>query len=242
MLQILIKEVNSFLNSLIAYIVICVFLTGIGLLMWVFPDTNVLDYEFADMDTLFSLGPYVFLFLIPAITMRLFSEEKKSGTLELLLTRPLTDMQIILGKYFSGLLVVIFALIPTVIYYFTLYKLGSPEGNIDSAGVIGSYIGLILLGALFTSIGVFSSAITENQIIAFIIAVFLCFFLYVGFDSIASIDIWGGSAVMLEQLGIIYHYNALSRGLVDLRDVVYFISMIALMLLLTNLILGSRKW
>ncbi len=242
MIRVLIKEINSFLNSLIAYIVIGVFLTAIGLLMWVFPETNVLDYGFADMDTLFSFGPYVFLFLIPAITMRLFAEEKKTGTLELLFTRPLSDWQIILGKYFAGFLLVVFSLIPTIIYYFSIYKLGQPEGNIDTAGVIGSYIGLFLLGGVFTAIGIFSSSITENQIVAFILAVFLCFFFYTGFSSLANIDVWGNASIYLEQLGISYHYTSLSRGLIDLRDVAYFISVIAFMLLLTNLKLGSRKW
>ncbi len=242
MIRVLIKEINSFLNSLIAYIVIGVFLTAIGLLMWVFPETNVLDYGFADMDTLFSFGPYVFLFLIPAITMRLFAEEKKTGTLELLFTRPLSDWQIILGKYFAGFLLVVFSLVPTVIYYFSIYKLGQPEGNIDTAGVIGSYIGLFLLGGVFTAIGIFSSSITENQIVAFILAVFLCFFFYTGFSSLANIDVWGNASIYLDQLGISYHYTSLSRGLIDIRDVVYFISVIAFMLLLTNLKLGSRKW
>ena len=242
MIRVLIKEINSFLNSLIAYIVIGVFLTAIGLLMWVFPETNVLDYGFADMDTLFSFGPYVFLFLIPAITMRLFAEEKKTGTLELLFTRPLSDWQIILGKYFAGFLLVVFSLVPTIIYYFSIYKLGQPEGNIDTAGVIGSYIGLFLLGGVFTAIGIFSSSITENQIVAFILAVFLCFFFYTGFSSLANIDVWGNASIYLEQLGISYHYTSLSRGLIDLRDVAYFISVIAFMLLLTNLKLGSRKW
>ncbi len=242
MIRVLIKEINSFLNSLIAYIVIGVFLTAIGLLMWVFPETNVLDYGFADMDTLFSFGPYVFLFLIPAITMRLFAEEKKTGTLELLFTRPLSDWQIILGKYFAGFLLVVFSLVPTIIYFFSIYKLGQPEGNIDTAGVIGSYIGLFLLGGVFTAIGIFSSSVTENQIVAFILAVFLCFFFYTGFSSLANIDVWGSASIYLEQLGISYHYTSLSRGLIDLRDVAYFISVISFMLLLTNLKLGSRKW
>lgn len=242
MLQVFVKELNGFLNSLIAYIVISVFLTGIGLLMWVFPDTSVLEYGYADMETLFSLGPYVFMFLIPAITMRMFAEERRSGTIELLLTKPLTDWQIIMGKYLSGWVLVVFAIIPTLIYYWSVRQLGDPVGNIDTAGVIGSYIGLILLGGLFTGIGIFSSLITTNQVVSFIIAVFLCFIFYTGFSSLAAINVWGSSAVLLEQLGILYHYNALSKGLVDTRDVLYFISVIAVMLLCTKLILGSRKW
>ncbi len=242
MIQILVKELNGFLNSLIAYIVIAVFLTGIGLLMWVFPDTSVLEYGYADMETLFTLGPYVFMFLIPAITMRMFAEEKKAGTIELLLTKPLTDWQIILGKYFSGWLLVIFAVLPTLVYYWSVYQLGDPVGNVDTAGVIGSYVGLILLGGLFTAIGILSSLFTTNQIVSFITAVFLCFIFYSGFQSLASIDVWGNWSPFLEQLGILYHYNALSKGLIDTRDVVYFASMIGLMLMFTKLILGSRKW
>ncbi len=235
------KEVNSFLNSLIAYVVIAVFLTGMGLLMWVFPDTNVLDYGYADMETLFRLGPYVFMFLIPAITMRLLAEERKGGTLELLLTRPLSVTQISGGKYLAGLFLVIFTLLPTLVYYFSISYLGNPAGNIDTAGVMGSYIGLALLGAVFTAIGLFASSITENQIIAFILAVFMCFLLFSGFSSLASINVWGSLSLLLEQLGILYHYNTLSKGLIDLRDVVYFVSVVFLFLLFTQMNLSQRK-
>lgn len=242
MFSIYIKEFNSFLDSLTAYIVIAVFLTGIGLLMWVFPETNVLDFGYAAMDTLFSLGPYVFMFLIPAITMRMFAEEKKTGTMELLLTKPVSDTSLILGKYFSALTLVIFALVPTLIYYFSIYSLGNPVGNIDTAGVAGSYIGLILLGAVFTAIGLFASSLTENQIIAFIIAIFFCFIFYNGFSSFASIDVWGKYSYFIEQLGIMYHYSAMSKGLIDSRNVIYFMSVISVMLLFTYIMIGSRKW
>lgn len=242
MIQIFVKEFNSFLNSLIAYIVISVFLTGIGLLMWVFPDTSVLDYGYADMETLFTLGPYVFMFLIPAITMRMLAEEMKTGTIEILLTKPLTDWQIILGKYLSGFALVLLTLIPTGIYYWSIYQLGNPVGNIDSAGVLGSFIGLSLLGGVFTSIGLFASSISSNQIISFIVAVFLCFFIYSGFESIALIDDRGSFSSFLQELGIIYHYNAMSKGLIDTRNLVYFISVASIMLLLTKLVLGTRKW
>lgn len=242
MWAVFIKEVNSFLNSLIGYIVIGVFLTGVGLLTWLFPETNVLDYGYADLDTLFSLGPYVFMFLIPAITMRTLAEEKKQGTLELLLTRPLTDWQIILGKYFSSLVLVIFALLPTLIYYFSLVELGSPRGNIDTAGVMGSYVGLVLLGGMFTGLGLFASSLTENQIVAFILAVFLCFLVYTGFNSLAAINVWGDKSLLIAQLGISYHYDAMSRGLIDTRDLLYFISGTGLALVLTHTVIGSRRW
>jgi ABC-2 type transport system permease protein len=161
-IQILLKEINTFLNSLIAYIIIAIFLTGIGLLLWVFPETSVLEYGYADMGSFFSLCPYIFMFLIPAITMRMFSEEKRGGTLELLLTRPIRDIDIILGKYLAGVFLVAFSILPTILYYITISYLGNPSGNIDTAAVIGSYFGLFLLGAVFTSIGIFSSSFTEK--------------------------------------------------------------------------------
>ncbi len=242
MIQVLYKEINNFFNSLTAYIVVAVFLTTIGLLMWVFPDTSVLAYGFADMETLFRLGPYVFMFLVPAITMRMFSEEKKSGTMEILFTRPLSDYQIILGKYFASVIIILFSLIPTLLYYYSIYVLGSPPGNIDTAGVIGSYIGLVLLGGVFASIGLFASALTENQVVAFIISVFLCFIFYDGLQSLSSVNVWSKIADLLQYLSIAYYYNDLSRGLIDIGSVVYFLSVISFMLLLTKLITGSRKW
>lgn len=242
MYNILIKEVNSFLNSLIAYVVIGVFLAGVGLLTWIFPETSVLEYGFADLGVLFSFAPYVFMFLIPAIAMRSFSEEKRSGSLEMLLTKPLTDFEIIMGKYLAGFLLVLVAILPTIIFYISVYRLGNPVGNIDSAGVVGSYIGLALLGGVFMSIGIFSSSITQNQIVAFITAVFLCFILYSGFSSIAQISGLGNLSLTLEQLGILFHYQSMSKGLLDSRNIIYFLSVIAIMLMMTNMVLKSRKW
>lgn len=242
MIRIFFKEINIFLDSLIAYVIIAVFLTGIGLLLWVFPETSVLMYGFADMGSFFSLCPYIFMFLIPAITMRMFSEEKRGGTMELLLTRPIQDIDIILGKYLAGVYLVFFSLIPTLLYYLTIRYLANPVGNIDTAGVIGSYFGLFLLGAVFTAIGIFSSSFTENQVTAFIIAVFLCFFLYFGFNAISGLGIFNSVGDVIDQLGILFHYNSMSKGLIDSRDVIYFLSVISIMLLSTNLILRSRKW
>jgi ABC-2 type transport system permease protein len=242
MLAILKKEIRSFLNSLIAYIIMIIFLTGMGLFVWVFPESNVLDYGFADLSTFFYLAPYVYMFLIPAVTMRTFAEEKKAGTMELLLTRPLSDWDIILGKYFASFLLILFTLIPTLVYYFSVYTLGNPAGNVDSAGIFGSYIGLALLGAVFTAIGIFASSISDNQIISFIVAAFLCFILFAGFSSLTSINAWGNLAFFMNQLGIDYHYNSLSKGLIDSRNVLYFLSIIALMLMATRLVIGSRKW
>jgi ABC-2 type transport system permease protein len=182
------------------------------------------------------------MFLVPAVTMRLFSEEKKSGTIEILLTRPLTELQVVMAKYLAGVVLVLFSLVPTLIYFFSVYTLGSPAGNIDTGSMWGSYIGLFFLGAGFVSIGVFSSAVSDNQVIAFIIAVFLCFFWYAGFDSISTILGSGAIANVIYQLGINAHYSSMSRGVIDTRDVIYFISLVSLFIMLTRTILESRKW
>jgi len=242
MISILKKEFSAFLNSLIAYIVIAVFLTGMALLMWVFPDTSVLDYGFADMDTLFSFAPYVFMFLIPAITMRSFAEEKKSGTLELLFTKPLSDWQIILGKFLACWLLVILALLPTVLYYFSVVQLGNPPGNIDTAAVLGSYFGLIMLAAVFTATGIMASSLTVNQIVAFIGGVFLCFIFYNGFDAAAALNISASASLFVKQMGLLYHFDAAAKGLIDTRDLIYFLSVTVLLLLITKTILASRQW
>ncbi len=236
------KEIAVFLNSLIAYITIGVFLIVMGLFLWIFPDTNLLDYGYASLDSLFNISPWVFMLLIPAITMRFFSEEKKAGTIELLATRPITDLEIIMGKYFAGVLLVLFALIPTVIYYITIYQLGATVGNIDSGSVIGSYIGLLLLGSAFVSVGVFASSLSDNQIVSFVIAIFLCFFCFAGFESISSLQLFGKIDNFLVQLGINAHYLSISRGVLDTRDLVYFISFISLFIVLTKTVLESRKW
>ncbi len=236
------KEIAVFLNSLIAYITIGVFLIVMGLFLWIFPDTNLLDYGYASLDSLFNIAPWVFMLLIPAITMRFFSEEKKAGTIELLATRPITDLQIIMGKYFAGVLLVLFALIPTIIYYITIYQLGSTVGNIDTGSVIGSYIGLLLLGSAFVAVGVFASSLSDNQIVSFVIAIFLCFFCYAGFESISSLQLFGKIDNFLVQLGINAHYLSISRGVLDTRDVVYFLSFISLFIVLTKTVLESRKW
>jgi ABC-2 type transport system permease protein len=241
MIGIFLKEINEFLDSLIAYVVIGVFLIGIGLLMWVFPDTNVLDYGYASMEPVFSLGPYVFMFLIPAITMKSFAEERRNGTLELLYTLPFKEIDVILGKFFAGYFLVFFSIIPTLVYYYSLSQLGNPTGNLDMPGILGSYIGLLLLGGVFTSIGILASALTGNQIVSFILSAFICFLLYAGFDSIAAIDNWSGWSQTISGLGIMAHYASMSRGLIDLIDLAYFIGVIAIILMITKLILGLKK-
>lgn len=242
MLTLFYKEINGFLSSLVAYITIGIFLLALGLFLWVFPESGILDYGYATLDSMFGTAPFLFMFMIPALTMRSFSEEKKDGTFELLATRPLTDWQIILGKYFACACIVLFAMVPTLLYYFSVYDLGVIRGNIDSGAVIGSYIGLLLLGSAFTAIGIFASSITQNQIIAFAIAVFLCFFSFSGFESISQllslrfIDVW------IASMGASEHYQSISRGVLDTRDLVYFLSIIAIFLVLTKTVLGGRKW
>ena len=242
MIHILIKEFNGFLNSLIAYVVIGVFLSVIGLLMWVFPDTSILDYGYADMDTLFSLGPYVFVFLIPAITMRSFAEERKLGTLEFLFTKPLSIGAILGGKFLAAVALVLLSLAPTAVYCWSVYQLGEPAGNLDMPGIIGSYIGLILLGAVFCAVGIFSSALATNQIVSFIIGAILSLAIYSGFDSFSGLITNGAMALTLKQAGILYHYQSMGRGLIDSRDLVYFLSATGLILLITKTILSSRQW
>lgn len=211
--------------------------------MWIIKgETNILDSGYANIDTLFVIAPWVFLFLIPAITMRSFADEKKTGTIELLLTRPLTDLQIILAKYAAGLVLVSISLIPTLLYYYSVYKLGSPEGNIDSGGTWGSYVGLLFLGSSFVSIGIFASSLTDNQIISFILSLALCFFCYTGFEQISSLSLFGKADTFIQALGINEHYNSLSRGVIDTRDVIYFFSFNAFFVLLTKTVLQSRKW
>ncbi|HXH19483.1 MAG TPA: gliding motility-associated ABC transporter permease subunit GldF [Chitinophagales bacterium] len=243
MLAVYLKELNSFFSSLVAYLALGVFLLVIGLFVWVFPDTSVLEYGFASLDGLFVTAPWVFMFLIPAITMRSFSEELSSGTFELLATRPLKDSDVIIGKYLAAVTLVLFSLLPTVIYYVSIYRLGSPAGNIDSGATWGSYIGLLLLGTAFAAIGIFASSITRSQIVAFLLAVFLCFFFYIAFDYLSRLTVFYAKADdLIEQLGISAHYASISRGVLDTRDVVYFLSVNAVFLLLTHLVLQSRKW
>lgn len=244
MLSLLKKEINSFLSSLIGYIVICVFLLTVSLFLWVFPggDFNILENGYANIDSLFIVAPWVFMFLIPAITMRSFAEEKKTGTIELLFTRPLSDLQIILAKYLAGLLLVIISLLPTLIYFISVYRMAAPVGNIDMGGMWGSYIGLLFLGAGFVAIGIFASAIADNQIVAFIVGMFLCFFVYMGFQSISSLELLGKIDNVIILLGINAHYTSMSRGVIDTRDVIYFLSMITFFVVLTKTVLESRKW
>jgi len=237
------KELNNFLSSLLGYIVIAVFLLINGLFLWVFPlEFNILQFGYASLDSLFILAPFVFLFLIPAISMRSFSEEKRNGTIELLMTKPLTELQIIAGKYLATIVLLVLTLIPTLTYYYTVYALGFPKGNLDIGGTWGSYIGLLFLGSAFAAIGLFVSSLTNNQIVSFIISVFLCGFFYFGFDFIYEFRFLGSFDLFVKSIGINEHYVSMSRGVIDTRDVLYFLSFITIFLLLTKISLERRKW
>lgn len=237
------KEINSFYSSLIGYIVVGVFLIILGLMIWVFPDTSLLNYNYATLDQLFDLAPLIFMFLIPAVTMRSFAEEQQNGTLELLTTKPLSDWEIVLGKYFASLSLVVLAILPTLIYYYSVYQLGSPMGNLDSGAIAGSYLGLVLLAGAFVAIGLFASSLTNNQIVAFLLATFLCFLFQWGFLYFSKLPIFVGKTDdIVQMLGIDFHYLSISKGVIDSRDVVYFLSLVAGFLALTITSLGRRKW
>ena len=237
------KEISNFLSSLIGIMVIVVFLLVTGLFLWVFQsDFNLLSYGYANLDGLFILAPWVFLFLVPAVTLRSFAEENRTGTIEMLLTKPLSDWQIIFAKFLAGVVLVLLSLLPTAVYYFSVYRLGLPVGNLDSGGIMGSYIGLFLLSASFVAVGLFCSSVTNNQILAFILSVFLCGFLYIGFEFIFSLSLFGPIDLFIQRLGMSAHYSSISRGVVDTRDILYFLSVMALFLSMTKLVLSSRKW
>ncbi|WP_166961191.1 gliding motility-associated ABC transporter permease subunit GldF [Yeosuana marina] len=232
MLAILRKEINSFFSSPIGYLVIAIFLLLNGLFLWVFKgDFNILDYGFADLSSFFLIAPWILMFLIPAVTMRSFSDEKKQGTLELLMTKPISKLNIVLGKYFGALILIIIALLPTLLYVYTVYQLGNPIGNLDIGSTLGSYFGLLFLITSYTAIGIFSSTISENQIIAFLIAITICFVFYIGFDGLADIT----SSTFLEELGMSYHFKSMSRGVLDSRDIIYFLSITIFFVMITKL-------
>ena len=237
------KELASFFSSLTGYLTIVVFLVLTGLMLWVFKsDFNILDYGYAGMDGLFIIGPFLYLFLIPAITMRMIAEEKRNGTMELLLTKPISEMTLIWAKFLAGVVLVAISLLPTLVGYFSVVALGDPVGNVDSGSVAGSYLGLLLLGAAFVAIGIFASSLTNNQIVAFILAALMCAFMHLGFEAICRMGFLGSAELVVRQLGMSYHYDSISRGVVDSRDVIYFVSVTALFMMATRMVLQSRKW
>ena len=242
MLTLLKKEINEFFSTITGYIVVIVFLVATSLFLWIFPTNyNVLDSGYATLNSLFTLAPWIFLFLVPAVTMRMIAEEKKSGTMELLLTRPISDLQIVTAKYFASLVLVIIALLPTLVYFVTVYYLGNPPGNVDVGGTVGSYIGLFFLAAIYAAIGIFSSSLTNNQIIAFIIAVIISFIFYMGFEFLSSMWMFSSIDAIIVDLGINAHYESMSRGVIDTRDVIYFLSVIVVFIYLTKTVIQNRK-
>jgi len=237
------KEISGFFSSLTGYLVIVVFLLLNSLFMWIVPGQfNVIENGYATLDSLFAIAPWVFLFLVPAITMRMFSEEKRTGTLDLLYTRPVSELQIILAKFLASWALVLFSLLPTLIYFWSVSRLGSPPGNMDVGGTWGSYIGLLFLGGIYAAIGIFASSLTGNQIVAFITAVFLSFLMYLGFEFLSGIAESGSTVFMISRLGISYHYNSISRGVIDSRDILYFAGVILLFIVGTRTVLQSSKW
>lgn len=234
------KEVSAFFNSLTGYLAIGIFLLVTGLLLWVFPDTSILEYGYASLEGFFSLAPYLLMFLIPAITMRSIAGERTEGTFELLTSKPVSRVALLTGKYLGSFTIVWLVLIPTGIYYYAVYQLGLPAGNIDTGAVLGSYIGLCLLGAAFTAIGIFTSALSNNPIIAFLLAILLCFFCFYAFDALSRMPVFYGWENGLSRLGIQAHYEALSRGVLDSRDLVYFVSVILVVLFASLLVITDR--
>jgi len=243
MLTLLLKEFRSFFNSISGYLIISIFLLATGLFIWVFPgNTNVLDGGYANLDILFDMAPWIYLFLIPALCMRLFTDEKKSGTIELLLTRPISDFRIVLSKFFAALLLVTFSLLLCLVYYLSVYYLGKPVGNIDIGAFWGSYLGLFFLAVGYVSIAVFAGSLTDNQIIAFLLSLVLCFSFYMGFDYLSELLIFQNLQTEIINIGIREHYHSLSRGVVDSRDVSYFLGLSLIFLFATRTVLQSGKW
>ena len=228
------KEWQQFFSSLTGYIALAVFLLLNGLMLFVFPDTSILEFGYASLSGFFNLAPWVLLLMVPTITMRSFADEFKSGSFELLRTLPLTPAHLVWGKFFGAILITFCAVIPSLIYAVSVQQL-SVTGGIDIGATAGSYIGLLLLGAVFTAIGICTSSFTSNTVVAFITCAFVCFLLYNGFDAISKLSVFsGGLDYYLEMLGISFHYRSMSRGVIRISDLIYFIGVIYFFLLITK--------
>jgi len=237
------KEIHAFLSSIVGYVAILVFLVACGFFLWVSTDTSILNYGYASLDMFFNIAPMLLMLLIPAVTMRTFADEYRSGTIEWLLTKPLTELQIILGKYFATLVLILLALIPTLIYVYTISQLSMIPGDIDRGSIIGSYVGLLFLAASFSAIGIFTSSLTNNQIVSFLGALVACYLMYTGFEALSNIPVFrGGADYYLNLIGMSLHYNAISKGFIDLKDIVYFLSIAVLFIAATKLSLNRRTW
>ena len=236
------KEIRSFLSSLIAYIVMIVFLVTTGLFMWVIKGNTVFDFGVASMQVMFDLSPYILVFLVSAVTMRSFSEERRLGTIETLTTRPVSDLAVIMGKFLACFTLVVFAILPTLVYYYSISKLANPAGNIDTGAMWGSYLGLLLLGAAYTSIGIFASSLTDNQIVALISSMVMSLFFYLVLGMVGDVKALDAIGKSVEWFGLDYHYYSMSRGVIDTRDVVYMLSFTGVFVWLTKTVFESRKW
>ncbi|MGC6434033.1 MAG: ABC transporter permease [Crocinitomicaceae bacterium] len=236
------KEIRSFLSSIIGYIFILIYLISSGLFHWIISyNTNLLEGTEADLIPFFNLSPVIFLVLIPAITMRSIAEERRTGTIELLFTKPISDFKILFAKYLAGVTLLIIAIIPTIIYYFSMHYLGNPVGIIDDGAIFTSYLGLILLGASFVSIGIFASTITSSQIVAFILGMFLCWIFFDGFSLLGSFNLMGSFDSVIQYIGMTTHFDSIKRGVIDTSDLIYFISLTSLFLFAALTVIKSLK-
>ena len=243
MYTLFLKEIKGFFSSVIGYLVIAVFLLIVGLFMWVFPTNfNIFQVNAANIDTLFLISPWVFLFLVPAITMNMFADELRTGNMELLLTRPISEFKIVTAKYLAAVVLVLIALLPTLLFLFSIHFLADPVGNVDYGAIAGSYIGLFFLGAVYAAVGIFASSLSKNVIVSFLLGIVFCFLFYLGFNLLADLVSTGTVAEFIKSLGINDHYSSISRGVVDSRDIVYFLSVIAIFIFFSKLRLESRKW
>jgi ABC-2 type transport system permease protein len=241
MRSIFIKEIASFFSSIVGYVAVLVFLVACGLFLWTFNDTSILDYGYATMDRFFDMAPLFLMMLIPAITMRSLADEFRSGTIEWLSTKPLRDIDIILGKYFAAVVLIAFALLPTLLYVYSIGNLAQARTTLDSGAIIGSYIGLLFLAGGFAAIGMFCSSLTANQIVGFLLAFFASFIFYTGFEVMGRIPSFDGTiSYILNLIGMSYHYKSVSRGILDTRDIIYFLSVIVLFISLTRISLRLK--
>lgn len=243
MYTLFLKEIKGFFSSVIGYIVIAFFLLIVSLFMWVFPTNfNIFQIGAANIDTLFLISPWVFLFLVPAITMNMFADELRTGNMELLLTRPISEFKIVMAKYLAAVVLVLIALLPTLLFLFSINSLADPVGNVDYGAIVGSYIGLFFLGAVYASIGIFASSLSKNVIVSFLLGILFCFIFYLGFDLLSDLISAGFVSELIKSFGINDHYSSISRGVVDSRDIIYFLSVIAIFVFFSKLRLESRKW
>lgn len=229
------KEINDFFSSYTGYVVICTFLLLTGLFLWIIPNnSNIPDNGYADISSFFDIAPILYLFLIPAICMKMFTEERKNHTLDLLLTRPISIMKIVVSRLAAAYLLVIITLLPTLIYYYSVYHLASPAGATDNGLVWGSYTGLLFLSLIYVSVSLFACSFTSNQITAFISGMLINFLIYMGFDLIGNIPVLYDYINEITYFSINTHYEAMSRGVIDSADAVWFMSVSAIFIVLTE--------